>query len=319
MQAYEKLEIAFGEFVENENVVVCSSGSAALHLAMETLRAVCGKKDYDACVIPSLTMVSCYRAVELAGYGVGLSDVDNVNGLIPQIEPGSFETTVMPVHLYGRQAPTAHPGLTVIEDMAEAPGLKPNPNSFAACWSFYRNKIIAGEEGGAVAFKDSLSASVARRLRCCGFDDAHTFDHMPRGMNYRMSNVHAELIYGSLARYPYNIERRREVEAMYDDHMPKHVVLGKRDQPWVYDIHVGSKKAAGAVAYLKQNGVEARHYFKPMDQQGWFPGDRKKCRVSSMLHSSRLYLPIDPEMTESEVKLSSRLVTEFCESVDVPA
>ena len=55
---------------------------------------------------------------------------------------------VLTVHLYGRKAPTDFgERIHVVEDLAEAHGIAPNPNSDAACWSFYKNKVIAGEEG----------------------------------------------------------------------------------------------------------------------------------------------------------------------------
>mgnify|MGYP000263818837 CR=1 FL=1 len=105
-----------------------------------------------------------------------------------------------------------------MEDRAEAHGVDFGdyiPD--AACWSFYRNKIVAGEEGGAIAFKNPRHASVAKSLRSLGFTTSHDFYHVPRGHNYRLANCLAQLVLSSLANVDANLAKRRQLEEARQD------------------------------------------------------------------------------------------------------
>ena len=63
--------------------------------------------------------------------------------------------------------------LRIIEDAAEAHGCKWN-NKMAGsydigCFSFYRNKIVCGEEGGAVVSNDLEFLKIAKDMKSMSF------------------------------------------------------------------------------------------------------------------------------------------------------
>lgn len=64
LEPYEQLELRFAEWNElpPEGMVACSSGTAALHLALEAIN----DKPAGEVIVPDLTMVACPRAVVLA-------------------------------------------------------------------------------------------------------------------------------------------------------------------------------------------------------------------------------------------------------------
>ena len=292
MEPYQRLESEIGDWAgfPPENVVACSSGTAALHLALEAMRLRPG----TGVIVPDYTMVACPRAVVMAGlrpvfvdcderllmsekrYDEYLADpANNVHGRL---------STVMFVHVYGRRVDVDKMGqwvfdvgANVIEDLAEAHGVKPSPWTDAACWSFYRNKQIHGEEGGAVAFRDGEHARLARQLRSLGFTEAHDYTHTPRGMNYRLANALALPILKSLEQFrqrePHRTaveERRREVETWYDEACPVEWRQPRRDAVWVYDFRVPGMRPSvqdGVVRELRAAGIEARYGFKPMRRQ----------------------------------------------------
>jgi dTDP-4-amino-4,6-dideoxygalactose transaminase len=244
MEQYQLLEVDLSKWIETEpeNVVVCSSGTAALHLAIESLEV------YNSCILLSdYNMIACARAIALSGSYPRLGDF-NLNLLI---NPGKFPdvqsqtariSAIMPVHIYGRRCDmdiihrkAEQYQCSVIEDMAEIHGVKPHAKSHAACWSFYKNKIVAGEEGGAVWFKDSKIAQRARMLRSLGFTEDHDFRHIPRGMNYRLSNANAAIIRRSLAFFEENVYDRLALLEEYDRLIPPEWKMPKRESPWVYD------------------------------------------------------------------------------------
>ncbi|MCK9570792.1 DegT/DnrJ/EryC1/StrS family aminotransferase, partial [Candidatus Pacearchaeota archaeon] len=186
MEPYQELEFRFGEWIGNPNTVACSSGTAALHLALEALQL-----PIHSCVmVPEFTMVACARAVTMAGLHPIFIDCGDdllLDTKVMQSKTVRHQSAIMPVHIYGRRcsmkAIIDHAktnNLAVVEDMAEIHGVNPHPESDAACWSFYKNKIVHGEEGGMVAFKEAKHADKARQLRSLGFTQAHDFAHIPR-------------------------------------------------------------------------------------------------------------------------------------------
>lgn len=264
--------------------------------------------------MPDFTMVACARAVVLAGLEPVFVDCREdllIDPELVDVAAAEGASALMPVHIYGRSCDMAaimdfanKYYLYVIEDLAEAHGLPPHPGTDAACWSFYRNKVVAGEEGGTVAFQCPEAAERARSLRSLGFTPEHDFKHVPRGHNYRLSNAHASLVLGSLATVAENLKCRRELEAVYDDECPDEWQMPKRDVPWVYDLRVrglSEDDRYRIVSELNRLGIAARHPFQPMSEQPEFKGcrvvtrkDRKHYSVAREMASQCLYLPLTP-------------------------
>lgn len=322
MEPYQQLEVNIGKWMgyPPENVVVCSSGTAALHLALEAMALPPGSE----VIVPDFTMVACARAVTLAGLTPVFVDCDD--RLLMDGETlfrgyncsPSKPAALMLVHVYGRQSDIEISGVPVIEDLAEAHGVKPHKYTSAACWSFYRNKIVAGEEGGAIAFKDPNAAGLARCLRSLGFTEAHDFNHIPRGHNYRMSNAHAKPILRSLDAFAGNhaviyqsgdigvslSEARREIEGWYETYCPPEYRLSPRDAVWVYDLRIPwllPSQQSRIVSALKAVGIQARHGFKPMHLQEEY----RHCRViggdaAEKAAREVIYLPVVPGYTTQE-------------------
>lgn len=329
-QPYEELEARWGEIngYSPEQVVTCSSGSAALHLALEAMQLPLGSE----CICPDYTMIACARAVSLAGLTPVFVDCDERLLMTTTDETRCNKSSaIMAVHVYGRRVDMnrihyeAEPrGLFVIEDLAEAHGIKPDSATHAACWSYYRNKIVAGEEGGAVAFRDVEHAKYARSLRSLGFTDAHDFQHNPRGHNYRMSNLHARYILDDidtmrngncLRNLDINLQCRREIEGWYDEFCPKQWLQPDRSVVWVYDVRIPGmtvEEQDRVVAHLRSLGIEARHGFKPMTSQAEYSQHKfgngmrnaRDTRNNEDVHpnaykASRevVYLPVQPGVT----------------------
>lgn len=342
-QAFELFEEAFARWARVRNVVGCASGTAALHLALEAL----GLPPGSEVIVPTFTMIACARAVTLAGLTPVFVDCKEDLNLNPNLVsraleenlrgPVSTVRALLAVHVYGRRCnmnffcgdPCCPPkyrldnnldvgsekwlhDLRVVEDLAEAHGVAPHPRTDAACWSFYRNKIVAGEEGGAVAFAGRDAAARARSLRSLGFTEAHDFTHIPRGHNYRLSNVHAALLLKSLRAWGRNVHGpggRKEIESWYDAACPPEWRMPPRDVCWVYDLRVPGMTAeqqGRAVRALQEAGIEARHAFKPMHLQEEY----RHCRrvggeVAERAAREVIYLPAKPgAVTEGTARLA---------------
>lgn len=311
MEPFQELEVKFAEWnsLDPVGMVACSSGTAALHLALEAFQLPLGSE----VIIPDLTMVACPRAVMLAEHYPQFVDCNNQllmdDHILNTAHWLSNARAVMAVHTYGRQVnldqfPKVRRCWFQIEDLAEAHGVRPHKHTDAACWSFYKNKIIAGEEGGAVWFKNPEHAKLARQLRSLGFTDEHDFTHIPRGHNYRMSNAHAKLVLPSLTEADVNLAKRRQVEQWYNEKVPQEWQMPARDVVWVYDLRIPgmtSEQQNSLVKGLNQKGIAARHCFKPMTTMQEWQGRQPVSPNALRLSREIIYLPASPWFTEWDV------------------
>lgn len=314
MQPYQLLEREFGELLGPEwYCVAVSSGTSALHLALEVLKTARNVQDRCGVLLPDLTMVACARAVTMANLVPHFADCNEQ--LL--IDPGTWKSLktysgpicgIMPVHIYGRRCDmdlihsvaSAH-GSFVVEDLAEAHGVPPHPKTDAACWSFYQNKIIRGEEGGMIAFRNPDQAKLARQLRSLGFTEDHDFQHIPRGVNARMSNLHAGPIRRSLRNFRANVAHRKYLVECYDSVIPEVWRMPKRDANWVYDLRIPRLTTPvqdQIVSKLKCSGIQARHCFKPMTTIQEYRNPATFHPNAVRLSQEVIYLPLRESMTK---------------------
>lgn len=329
-EAYQRLEEGWAKAndLDPAGMVCCSSGTAALHLSLEAMQLPHGSE----ILIPDLTMIACPRAATLAGLTPVFVDCGDdllMDRALWASAVREQTNAIMFVHIYGRRCQMLPEGwgknigsrLRIIEDLAEAHGVKPHWQTDAACWSFFSNKIVSGAEGGAVWFCDPEHAKLARQLRSLGFTDAHDFMHVPRGHNYRMSNAHAELIlanwkphvwFDGLRNWTTRIEwltqERRQIENWYDEACPVAWQMPRRDAVWVYDFRVPGMDEVTQnvlVQTLQAEGFAARHSFKPMHIQPeykdcWLVTGCPVWSKAAELSSQVVYLPVRPGQTTRE-------------------
>ena len=314
-QAFEQLEKEFGEFIGNPNTVAVASGTAALHIACEVARAkitddVTGEVR-PSIAVPEYTMVACARAAAMADLDIHFVDCNDDLQMNMDLVPDQMHI-VMAVHIYGNvcnvyEAHRKPYGPLVIEDMAEVHGAEPHPNSFAACWSFYKNKTIHGEEGGMIAFKNPQNVRLAKQLRTLGFDDNHDYFHVPRGVNARMSNAHAELILPSLRNFKQNKKHKHYLANTYDNCVPKRWFKPVCIYPWIYPLRIKGMdrfQQRELVLRLNEKGIAARQGFKSMKLQAEFEPLRGNpfLQTNAMkLQHEIIYLPLSETMTRDDV------------------
>lgn len=330
MESYQLLEEKFGQWIGNPNCVACSSGTAALHLAIECLGLPINTK----VLMSDYNMIACPRAVSLARHKPAFVDCLQSSLLLSPQSTYDYTlrhnvSAIMATHIYGRQCDMASIAelaslrkLKVIEDMSEIHGVNPHPNTDAACWSFYKNKIVAGEEGGMIGFKNPVHAQLARQLRSLGFTVAHDYNHVPFGHNYRLSNVHADIILESLDQVVCNLGKRNQVEEWYNEALPQQWRQPPRDVCWVYDLRIkGMRRDQQDILTRKliDQGVAARHGFKPCSSQLEYQDPLGKAKAPNTYLASQevIYLPVRPMMTQLEVIVTVEMVVRTAQSVGI--
>lgn len=327
-------EREFAAFVGARHGVATSSGTTALHLAVQALDLAQG----DEVLVSASTNI----ATALAAYHNGAVpvpvdservtwnlDLDLVAELVtPKTK------AIIPVHLFG------HPvdmdrlleladrfGLAVIEDCAESHGATVRgrqTGSFGkiACFSFYANKIITTGEGGMALTDDDALAERLRLLRNLAFGRPR-FYHEEPGHNFRMTGYQAAMGRVQLSKLEQIVAEKRRVAAAYTRafaDVPG--ITTPIEEPWaghVYwmygvlvedDFGLTRDELAAALA---ESGVETRTFFCPMNLQPFLrsqPGFRDvPCPVAEELWQRGLYLPSSPSLKDDDVEdVASRLV-----------
>jgi dTDP-4-amino-4,6-dideoxygalactose transaminase len=327
-RAVADFERAFAAYCGVKHAIACSSGTAALHLALAA--AGIGRGD-EVLTIP-MTFVATVSAIDYTGARPVLVDVEAHSGTM---DPALIETkislatkAIIPVHLYGQCADMApivqiarRRGLVLVEDAAQAHGaeyLGRRAGSFGdmACFSFYPGKNLgAYGEGGAVVTDDDGHAAQLRMLRDWGQD--RKYNHLHKGFNYRMDGIQGAILAVKLRYLEGWTEARRRVAQWYAEALagiPEIELpceLSGRRHVWhVYALRVPAEHRARILEALKNHGIGAGlHYPVPVHLQpcfadlGYGPGDFPVAE----LHAKReLSLPIYPEMTQSMVAEVSR-------------
>ncbi|HUT78673.1 MAG TPA: aminotransferase class I/II-fold pyridoxal phosphate-dependent enzyme, partial [Polyangia bacterium] len=195
-------EEALARRAERKHAVAVSSGTAALHIAMEALGVTGG----STVIVPALTFPSPAVAAARLGARVRVCDVepDTMNLSARTLEPVLDDevSLVIAIDQFGVPAPfpeiaavTATRGVPVLVDAAcslgSSFGGKPC-GSFgaAAIFSFHPRKVVTTGEGGALLTDDGAVRDRARLLRNIGMEGG---DLLALGLNLRLSELGAAL------------------------------------------------------------------------------------------------------------------------------
>ena len=325
MQFFEQLETKYSQFLGTKGSISCNTGTSALHLALEALKL---PKDSEV-IVPEFTMVASAWSVHYARLKPVFIDCDD-NLLIDLdlVEKAITPKTkvLMVTHVYGRIVNMTRVmeiakkyNLRVIEDACEAQGATWEGKQIGSfdigCFSFYRNKIIHGEEGGLVASDDLKLLSIVKDMKSMSFGDKHNYLHTQIGFNYRMTNSQAKLILKSLSKVKKNLKHRDKLAKVYTKYLNPKLLQPNREVVWIYDIKVPKNLKTPLVEYLNSNSIAARHSFKPMSLQYPFYNPNHNLTLKSLDFSETIcYLPAGEDITPSRAKKIALLVNKFIDN-----
>lgn len=294
-------ERQMSEYVGTRGAAAVSSGTAAIHLALQLL----GVKEGDTVVCPSFTFVATANPIRYLGADPifvdsepdtwNLSPIALERVLRQETAAGRLPKAVIVVHLYGGMARMEEImriceryGVPVLEDAAESLGSTyrgRQSGTFGAfgVYSFNGNKIITTSGGGMLVSNDAESLERAKFLATQARDAAAHYQHSVMGYNYRMSNVLAGIGRAQLEVLEQRVDARREIYRRYRDELGKYSSVafmpeleGTRSNRWLTAMTVecaGAEKIIGNLLHeLAKADIEARPLWKPLHLQPLFKG-----------------------------------------------
>ncbi len=339
----DAFEDAMACLCNREHAVSTSSGTTALHLALEAF----GIKGYKV-IVPTLTYVASVNSILQAGATpvfVDSRESDWQMDVEEVMEKALSENVgaIMAVHLYGAPCDIKRLELFcedynifLIEDAAEALGSEADGRpvgSFGnvSIFSFYGNKNITTGEGGMALTNDNDLAYTMRHLKNHATLKGKKYKHDELGYNYRFSNLQAAVGFAQMGRLEDILAQKQRIFDLYTktiflkfnetgsvlrNELKTWRLRGRGAKPglWLYSLIAKSEELRdGLMAYLCEKGIETRPFFSPVHTMEYIEdGDNAPCfPVAEELSRKGFNLPSYPSLTNEDVKFISSSVLEY--------
>jgi dTDP-4-amino-4,6-dideoxygalactose transaminase len=332
----DAFEREFCEVVGTRHAAAVSSGTAALHLALQLV----GVEPGDDVFCSTFTFVATANPIKYLGATPVFIDSDRISwnmdpallaeALEKRAKQGKLPKAVVLVHLYGQSADIdpirlacAQYDIPLIEDAAEALGASykgRSPGSFGkfGIFSFNGNKIITTSGGGMLVTDDEALAIQARYLATQARDPAPHYQHSQVGYNYRLSNVLAGIGRGQLQVLGDRVAARRHNFKVYRTTLQQLPGVEFMPEPsfgtstrWLSCFTLDPDRSGLTPEQLRlalaAENIESRPVWKPLHLQPLF----KDCetiggKVAADLFSRGLCLPSGSSLTQTD---RDRIVT----------
>ena len=223
----KKFEEDFAKFCDSKYAIGISSGTAALHIALEAMGIGPGDEVITVCN----TYVATAFAVSYCGATPVFVDIDpktyNLTAELVEKKITDKTKAILPVHLYGHvvdmdpimELAEKH-NLWVLEDASHAHGAKYKGHrtgslGHAAAFSFYPGKNLgAYGDGGIITTSDDELLEKIRMLRYVG--QRVKFIHEVIGFQDRLDELQAVMLSVKLRNLDDWNNRRRKIASIYD-------------------------------------------------------------------------------------------------------
>lgn len=329
----ERFERELAAYVGASHAVACSTGTAAIHLALRALEIGPG----DEVFVSSFTFIASANPVVYQGATPVFIDSERRTWnahpelVIEELERRARMGLRQPkaveiVHVLGQPAELdalvaacERYGVALIEDAAEALGATSRTESGErhvgtrgriGCFSFNGNKIMTCGGGGMVVTDDAAIAGRIRHLSTQARIPGRAYDHDDVGYNYRLTNTAAALGVAQLEALPGFVDAKHAIAERYDEAFAERPRLTlpprveeHRATYWLYSILLEDVVTRDRVLdRLAAAKIEARPLWTPLHTMAPFRGARLlgDGAVACDLAARGLSLPSSVSLTESE-------------------
>lgn len=327
----KELENKFKEFFNIKHVIITTSATAALFLALKADAIIRNVAAFEV-IVPDMTMIASANAVVWAGGKPVLVDINRERATIDieKIEEKITQktTAIIPVHVLGRGVEmdklgdlAKKHGLSIIEDAAGALGSKFGNNYLGTfgevgCFSLQANKIITTGQGGVLITNDDRYFETIRRLRDFGRMSNKEFIHESIGYNLKFNDLSAALgvaqfnklnkkmeqLLNQFNTYKNNLNGLKEVQLfnINDGEIPL----------WVDIIADGRDEL---VKFLKEKNIHCRECWPPIHRNPPYQdgGCDKDFPISTFISDNTLWLPNGPSVSKEQIVKICNLIKIF--------
>lgn len=318
-----EFESAAAEYLGVPHCVAVSSCTSGLLLVLQSLHL------QGDVIIPSFTFHATAHAIAWNGLKPVFADCHPQTFCIDtqalRLQLSQKTAAILAVHIFGNPAPVREleeianeKNIPLIFDAAHAFGSRSNGKPVggfgtAEVFSFSPTKLVVAGEGGLVTTRD---AQLAQKLRAArNYGDAGNYDPEIRGVNARMSDLHAALALRSLQGVDARIARRNEIRRRYEKNLSgipgltfQQVAAGDlsafKDFSILIDGETFGLSRESLLAALRRHNIDARKYFSPpVHQQTLYCQlwDGRPLPVTEMIASCVVSLPIYSSLPDEAI------------------
>ncbi len=311
-------------------VVCVSSGTAALHLAMQAIG--CGPG--DEVLVPSLTFLSTFQAIRATGAIPVACDARLESGLLDLQDAEKRLTSrtkaIVPVHYASETSNWAavyafaeKHKLRVVEDAAHAfgctnEGTKIGAKGDVVCFSFDGIKNITSGEGGAVVSADPKVIQRVQDARLLGIEKdsekriagqrSWEFEVREVGWRYHMSEIMAAIGRVQLERFESEFKPKRQaLLARYRQLLQgtAGLTLLEHDAPnvvaHIFPLRVHDGKRDLVKERIETSGVPTGMHYKPNHLLEFFGAGSVSLPHTERLYTELMTLPLHPDLELEDV------------------
>lgn len=336
-----EFESRLAQYLNQENVVALSAGTAAIHLGLIML----GIKPGDEVICQSFTFAASTNPIKYVGANPVLVDSESETWNMCPIAleeainerkkvTGKYPTAIIVVHLYGMPAKMDEImciankyNIPVLEDAAEAlgseyKGIKCGTIGRYGALSFNGNKIITTSGGGALICPDKESAQRVIFYSTQARENKPYYYHEVVGYNYRLSNICAGIGCGQMEVLQEHVNRRRQIHDIYANELSDICEIEVMSNPssdynsnyWLSTILMNNGTSPNDLRLkLESDNIETRLLWRPMHMQpiyesAPFYGNG----TSESLFDKGLCLPSSSSLTDNDVE---KVITSIKKSI----
>lgn len=337
-QECEAFERELSDYLGCGDVVLVSSGTAALHIALLALDI----GPDDAVIVPDFTFPATANVVAMTGARPVIIDVDQDSYTI---DVALLEQTirswsgperlraVMPVHEFGCVADMVEInriakeyGLLVVEDAACALGASQNGRMAGAigdlgCFSFHPRKTLTTGEGGAISTNNCEVAARLRRLRNHGMERTETgMRFFEPATNYRLTNFQAALGRVQLPMLDSWITQRRHLACLYLEllaplqargllRLPQHT-SGHSWQTFML-VNTSGQPREKIIHALRESGIEANLGAQSLSALSIYGGSEQAALCGGKLYREGIALPFCEQYSDAMLETVAAVLTKY--------
>jgi len=324
----KEFEDALKAFLGARHVVATNNGTAALHLAFDSI----GLKPGDEVIVPSFTFVASVQPITATGAKPIFCEVEEDTLNIDVNDAASRITkrtkAIVPVHYRGMPCDmegvmklAKEHGLRVVEDAAHAigsyyKGRRIGSFGDLACFSFDPIKTVTCGEGGAITTQDDGLLDLLQRKRILGIDRdtwsryqnkrSWFYDVTTQGYRYHMSNINAAIGLAQLKKFDAHNSRKLSIAKTYDQEFAglDRFQLLQTDYNglslFMYIIKVREGRDR-LMKFLEERDIGSGVHYIPSHLFTLYGKNKVHLPVTERLFEQILTLPLFPDMTDDQV------------------
>lgn len=334
-----EFENKWKEYTGAKNAHFLTTGTAALNLAVETLKEVYEWKDGDEIISTPLTFVATNNAILFNGLKPIFADVDETLCLNPKSVEKKITSKTRAVIFVGLGGNIGNyyeivkicqnHKLKLILDAAHMAGTRvngivPGTEADAVAYSFHVTKNLSTAEGGMLCFSDEKLDAIVRNKSFNGISKDGSKNNVNMGGYnveyladaYNGNSIIASIALAQIKHLDEENAIRRKIVDMYTSRLSTiekisfvKIPLGCESAQWLFQIIVDDRD--GLMEYLKLNGIDCGIHYPVNTLYKMYSNQYGFCPNAEYYSNHVLTLPLHILLTEEDVEFITECIHKY--------